>query len=73
MGDNMLRLHTPSGSIEALPQQEARVRALSNAQLVHELAGVEPDLFALAEAIDRALIVFNPLRGWHLANSLQHH
>ena len=48
----VLRLHTPSGSVEALPQQEARVRALSNAHLVHELVGVEPDLFVLAEAIE---------------------
>ena len=69
----MLRLHTPSSSIEALPQQEARVRALSNAQLVHELVGVEPDLFALAEAIEkRSILVFNPQHGWHLAKSLHH-
>lgn len=68
----MLRPHAPSGSIEALPQQEARVRALSNAQLVRELVGVEPDPFALAEAIERSILVFNPQRGWHLASSLHH-
>jgi len=37
------------------------------------VVALEPDLFALAEAIGRALILFNPSRGWHLANSLHQH
>ena len=65
----MLRLRTPSGSIEALPHEEARVRALSNAALLYELRRSEPDPFAQAEAIDRAVLVFHPHHGWHLAGS----
>ena len=33
----MLRFRTPTGSIEALPQQEARVRGLSDMALLREL------------------------------------
>ena len=68
----MLRLHTPTGSIEALPHQEARVRGLSNAQLVHELCGLEPDPFALAEAVQRCIIFFTPNHGWQLVQSMVH-
>jgi len=69
----MLRLHTPTGSIEALPHQEARVRGLSNAALLRELERTDNlDPFAVAEAIGRALIVFNPVRGCYVARPVHH-
>lgn len=69
----MLRLHTPSGSIEALPHQEARVRALSTAALLHELQGPQPDPFALAEAIDREVLAYPPRHGWYFAGAGRSH
>ena len=63
----MLRARSPTGSIEALPQQEARLRGLCNAQLRHELLASEsPDPFVFAEAVSRELLVYSPQRGWHL-------
>ncbi len=68
----MLRFRTPTGSIEALPQQEARVRGLSDTDLLRELDGsAEPDPFAVAEAIDRAIVVFSSKRG--LQPARRHH
>lgn len=69
----MLRLHTPFGSIEALRQQEARVRALSTAALLHELQRPQPDPFALAEAIDRDVLGYHPLHGWYLTGAGRQH
>lgn len=66
----MLRFR-PTGTIEALPQQEARVRSLTDFALRREVAASEPDPFAIAEAIGRALLVFTPERGWHLASTGQ--
>ena len=69
----MLRFRTPTGSIEALPQQEARVRGLSDMALLRELdASAEPDPFAVAEAIDRAIVVFSASRGLQPATGRHH-
>ena len=56
----MLRLRSPTGSIEALPEQEARLRALSNGQLLRELCRPDSDPFAVAEALDRRLLLPTP-------------
>jgi hypothetical protein len=42
----MLRFRTPTGSIEALPQQEARVRGLSDTAV-----GADPSLSHRADRI----------------------
>lgn len=69
----MLRFRGSTGCIEALPQQEARVRALTDVALVQELASQpRPDPFALAEAIERQLLAFAPRQGWHLVNPACH-
>ena len=69
----MLRFRGSTGSIEAMPQQEARVRALTDAALVQELTReTEPDLFSLAEAIERHLLAFAPRQGWHLVEPYRH-
>jgi hypothetical protein len=69
----MLRFKGSTGSIEALPRQEARVRALTDAALVRELTSqLEPDPFALAEAIERQLLAYAPRQGWHLATPSRH-
>ena len=69
----MLRFRTPTSSIEALPQQEARVRGLSDTALLRELdASAEPDPFALAEAIARAIVVFSARRGLQPAADRHH-
>ena len=69
----MLRFRGTTGSIEAMPQQEARVHALTDAALVRELThGPEPDLFALAEAIERQIFAFAPRQGWHLVGPYRH-
>jgi hypothetical protein len=63
----MLRFRGTTGSIEAMSGHEARVRALANAALVLELTRqAEPDPFALAEAIERAILAFALRQGWHL-------
>jgi hypothetical protein len=72
-GGAMLRFRTLTGSIEALPQQEARVRGLSDTALLRELnTSSEPDPFAVAEAIDRAIVVFSSRRGLQPAISQRH-
>jgi hypothetical protein len=69
----VLRLRTPSGSIEALPHQEARVRALTTAALIHELQRPQPDIFALAEAIDREVLAYHSVHGWYLTGAARRH
>lgn len=69
----MLRFRGATGSIEAMPKQEARVRALTDAALVRELTcELEPDLFALAEAMEREILAFAPRQGWHLVDPYRH-
>ena len=69
----MLRFRGTTGSIEATAEQEARVRALTDAALVRELTSQpEPDPFALAEAIERHILAFVPRQGWHLASPSRH-
>ena len=69
----MLRFRGTTGSMEAMPEQEARVRALTDAALVRELTREpEPDLFALAEAIERQILAFAPRQGWHLVEPHRH-
>jgi len=62
----MLRLVTPTGSIEAMPEDEKRVRALSDLALCSRLNSESAsDLFAVAEGLQRPTIRFSPTFGWY--------
>jgi hypothetical protein len=62
----MLRLVTPTGSIEAMPEDEKRVRGLSDLALCTTLnQAPASDLFAVAEGLQRPTIRFSPAFGWY--------
>jgi hypothetical protein len=69
----MLRFRGTTGSIEAMPRQQARVRALTDSGLVRELTREpESDLYAPAEAIEQQILAFAPRQGWRLVEPYRH-